>query len=216
MTDEKNRAPEIASASPRRIATATVLAVLAAGVLLITTVLPAEYGIDPLGTGRALGLVELAGSAPTAMSAQTGPHNVDRMEFVLGPYQSVEYKYRIEEGGTLMYSWQATHAVLYDFHSEPDGAPQGYAESFDQGKGDEAYGSYAAPFSGIHGWYWENGGEGDVSIRLTTAGFYSSSQEYFDNDILRREFPNRPSDRGARSPADFESSAGATSAASRP
>jgi hypothetical protein len=209
MTSEANAAPQIASSSPRRIVAATVVAVLAAAFLLVTAVLPAEYGIDPLGTGRVLGLVELAGSAPTAVSAQTGPHNVDLMEFVLGPYQSVEYKYRIEEGGTLTYSWQATREVLYDFHSEPDGAPQGYAESFDQGKSYEAFGTYTAPFSGIHGWYWENGGEGEVSISLMTAGFYSSSQEYFDNDILRREFPNRPSDSGARPPIDLESSAGA-------
>ena len=34
-----------------------------------------------------------------------------------------------------------------------------------------------APFSGIHGWYWENLGSGYVTIRLTTAGFYSEAQQ---------------------------------------
>ena len=41
---------------------ATGLALLVAGVILITTVLPAEHGIDPTGIGKALGLTTLSGS----------------------------------------------------------------------------------------------------------------------------------------------------------
>ena len=37
----------------------TALAALIAGGLLVTTVLPAEYGIDPTGIGRALGLTPM-------------------------------------------------------------------------------------------------------------------------------------------------------------
>lgn len=37
----------------------TILALLAAGVILLTLVLPAEYGIDPTGIGRSLGLTEM-------------------------------------------------------------------------------------------------------------------------------------------------------------
>ena len=40
----------------------TALAALIAGGLLVTTVLPAEYGIDPTGIGRALGLTRLWGT----------------------------------------------------------------------------------------------------------------------------------------------------------
>ena len=32
-----------------------------AAIILVTAVLPAEYGLDPLGTGEALGLTPLAG-----------------------------------------------------------------------------------------------------------------------------------------------------------
>lgn len=39
---------------------ATSVAALAAGLILITTVLPAEYGIDPTGIGKRLGLDALA------------------------------------------------------------------------------------------------------------------------------------------------------------
>lgn len=42
-----------------RIAVAGGAAILVAGLLLVTVVLPAEYGVDPVGTGARLGLIEL-------------------------------------------------------------------------------------------------------------------------------------------------------------
>lgn len=47
----------------------TVLAAVAAGVLLATVVLPAEYGIDPTGVGRVLGLTEM-GEIKTRLAAE--------------------------------------------------------------------------------------------------------------------------------------------------
>src|SRR5690242_2968268 len=46
--------------SRKTIAKATAVAGLVAAGLLVTAVLPAEYGIDPLGTGKALRLMDLA------------------------------------------------------------------------------------------------------------------------------------------------------------
>ncbi len=37
----------------------TLLAMSVAGVLLVTCVLPAEYGVDPTGAGRLLGLTQM-------------------------------------------------------------------------------------------------------------------------------------------------------------
>ena len=54
-TDLPNRA-ELPSS--RQLLRSTAIALVAAGALLITTVLPAEYGIDPTGMGRALGLTQ--------------------------------------------------------------------------------------------------------------------------------------------------------------
>ena len=45
--------------SARRLLRSTLLALIAAIVILITIVLPAEYGIDPTGIGRVLGLAEM-------------------------------------------------------------------------------------------------------------------------------------------------------------
>lgn len=55
-TDLPNRA-ELPSSG--QLLRSTALAALVAGGLLVTTVLPAEYGIDPIGIGRVLGLTRM-------------------------------------------------------------------------------------------------------------------------------------------------------------
>ena len=91
----------------RRIAIATAGALIVAAVVLVAAVLPAEFGRDPLGTGKALGLLDLyAGAAepappPAALPSDTPPmtmFKVDSVVFTLRPSEGFEYKYRIEKG----------------------------------------------------------------------------------------------------------------------
>lgn len=60
--------PQPALPSTRRLVKATVLSVVVAYALLVTIVMPAEFGIDPLGTGRLLGLNALKDTAASAPS----------------------------------------------------------------------------------------------------------------------------------------------------
>jgi hypothetical protein len=182
-----------------RLAKTTLLAVVVAGILLAAFVLPAEYGIDPLGTGRMLGLTAIASPPEPAVEAdamanpeaalltpiQRGPigeyprpFKFDVYEVVLGPKETIEYKYHLEKGATMFYSWTATAPVIYDFHGErsglvSEGGPS--SESYDKQTRGRLSGSFAAPFVGIHGWYWENFGAEPVTVRLTSAGFYNSA-----------------------------------------
>lgn len=169
-------------ASRRRIAAAAIGAVAAGAFLLVAVLLPAEYGIDPLGSGQALGLTARALSG--VIAAQPGKYREDAKQFVLAPYESLEYKYTLEQGASMLYSWEATGPVFADFHSEPRGAPAGYAESFERQESPAAHGTYTAPFSGIHGWFWENRGRTDLTIRLRTAGFFTAAQEFRDGDSV--------------------------------
>lgn len=52
--------------SARQLVKATFAAVIVAAVILVTMVLPAEYGIDPTGIGARLGLDALSSTAETA------------------------------------------------------------------------------------------------------------------------------------------------------
>lgn len=166
---------------------ATLISLVVAIVALISVVLPAEYGFDPLGTGELLGLTGLSRTGPRAVTTQQLPFRTDRVRFELAPFESVEYKYRVEQNGAVVYSWSASDEVLFDLHAEPDGAEPGYAESFEQGRGLADNGTYLAPFPGIHGWFWENRGVRNVVVELVTSGFYEYAIEFRDGDQSRRQ-----------------------------
>jgi hypothetical protein len=112
------------------------------------------------------------------------------MEFTLAPKEGMEYKYRLEKGAGLLFSWVATAPVHYELHSEPDAGPKGYAETFDkQDSRDSAHGNYVAPFAGIHGWYWENRTDQQITVRIVSAGHYSESLEFRrKQDVKRKAF----------------------------
>jgi hypothetical protein len=179
--------------SRRAIATATLVALAVAAVVLVTAVLPAEFGVDPLGTGQALGLLSLSAgveSVPTSVvPAAGGPLRplppglqADATEFLLLPSGGfVEYHYRLAAGATMVYDWKATGMLSVDFHTQPDGKPPEASETFE--KGDMAAGSgvFVSPYAGLHGWYWENKTNQSVRITLSSSGFYTEATEYRDD-----------------------------------
>ena len=182
--------------SGRKLAMTTAVAMAVAAIILVTFVLPAEYGLDPLGTGEALGLTPLAGINPIIPDDETpaagsklvptqqgpvghypAPYKTDATKFVLGPYEYVEYKYRLEKDAAMLYSWSADGGLLHDLHGDRDGAPANASESFDKEPRRHASGTFTAPFTGIHGWYWENPGGETITVSLASAGFYASAIE---------------------------------------
>ena len=188
-----------AHASPRRIIIATIAAMFVAIVVLVVAVLPAEYGVDPLGTGRLLGLTALSGTATDAPATPPNPGKTpvkalarlqqDTYSVELRPFEGVEYKYRLEQNAALVYSWEATAQVGYEFHGEPDGAPAKYFDSYAKADASLAeHGGFVAAKAGIHGWFWKNNSAGRITVTLHSAGFYSASTEYRDGERNVREF----------------------------
>jgi hypothetical protein len=201
--------------SLKTLLTATLTALLVAAAMLVVVVLPAEYGLDPLGTGRLLGLTELAsasekpaprpaaGKAPEPMTASIVPvlvpsptgdaptmkntfiaqphrYQIDSREITLAPREGMEIKYNMKKGAGLLYSWTASGTLQFEFHGEPDVKPAGkestdYYESYEldrtEGK-NQAHGTFIAPSTGIHGWFWENPGSSEVKLKLVAAGFF--------------------------------------------
>ncbi len=175
---------------PRRakILLATLAALCVAILVLLTIVLPAEFDRDPLGVGEALGIRGLSRQPQLdrVRSEKIG-YGEDAVSFELLPFEFVEYKYRLHEGGTMLYRWSATAAVVaFDFHGEPDDGPEGFAESYRIGKADRQNGAFTAPFSGIHGWFWENRGTHPVTVTVTTAGFYSAALQFRDGLVSEK------------------------------
>src|SRR2546426_9919519 len=42
----------------------------------------------------------------------------------------------------------------------------------------ESHGSFTAPSTGVHGWFWENKGDRNVEMHLTVAGFFDAAKMY--------------------------------------
>ena len=177
QTQQKIDAP-----SKSALAKATGIALLVALLVLFIAVLPAEYGFDPLHTGAALGLTgisqagdgEVKGRATaTAAPGQAGVYTsqpkiykVDSQDFSLRPGEGVEMKYHMEKGAGMVYGWKASGKLTFEFHGEPDQKPsKDYFESYqldDKIGKDASYGSFTAPSTGIHGWFWQNNYTGPV------------------------------------------------------
>jgi len=220
--------PNLGAAPPSlsKLARTTAIAMAVAGLLLVALVLPAEYGIDPLGTGTRLGLTAIA-SPPASTESVEAPTNpeaalmipvprgpvgeyprpfkTDVYEVVLPAREGIEYKYHLEKGAAMFYAWTAAAPVIYDFHGErsglvSDGGPS--SESYDKGTRERASGSFSAPFGGIHGWYWENTGTSQVTVRLTTSGFYNSAVVIHPNGTRKlRDFQSLDAPPPAPTPA---------------
>ena len=202
--------------SKKRIAKATVIALAVAAVLLVTAVLPAEYGIDPLGTGKLLRLTDLAkadakvlekpaaaavttdetpativpvleaspaGGAPVVKGTfigQSKQYKIDSREIKIAPGKGMEIKYNMKKGAGLIYSWTASDKLLFEFHGEPNVKPAGkggtdYYETYEidnQVGKNERHGTFIAPTSGIHGWFWENKTPNEITLKVVSAGFY--------------------------------------------
>lgn len=190
--------------STRRLLKATLIAFGAAGVILVTTVLPAEYGIDPTGIGARLGLDALAQTAKTAgpsaaadpvaeaagqplepaeanvVSKREGAYRRDTQSLLLAPGEGAEIKAAMKSGDGLVFHWTASGNVAVDMHGERTGAAEDeYTSYWIERSQREASGTFTAPFDGTHGWYWLNRGSEPVTVQLEVSGF---QQELFRPD----------------------------------
>jgi hypothetical protein len=167
---------------------ATAIAVAVAALILVTAVLPAEYGIDPSGIGQALGLAQMNGgakkpaevvpvagaaTAATLVKTEQALRN-DEMTVTLQPGEGAEVKARIRKGQQFVFSWATDGApVKSDMHGEPLNAkPNEFTTYWKVPQQSSAQGAFVAPFDGIHGWFWRNKGDKPVTITVKVSGFH--------------------------------------------
>jgi hypothetical protein len=127
------------------------LGAITGAALLVAVVLPAEYGIDPTGMGRAAGLTQMAQPAETfsadlsfnvgdydpsaeridesvqgLIHLQDSPFQSEVIDIEIEDYGEVEYKFVMPADTTFVYSWEVLNAVgdgvYYDFHGHPSSA----------------------------------------------------------------------------------------------
>lgn len=178
---------------------ASAFAVVAAGAILVTVVLPAEYAIDPTGAGRVLGLTDMgevkaqlaeeaaadaalakaaeddspiAATPPVEAAADTANMRSDVTELTLEPGQAAEIKAGMMKDASLEYEWSVSGgAVNFDTHADAPGIDY---HGYDKGRNSVGEnGTLTAAFNGSHGWFWRNRSASTVTVTLRTDGAYS-------------------------------------------
>ena len=168
--------------SKKTLLKASAFAALLAGIIFFIAILPAEFGVDPTGLGKAMKLTQLAGQTPSAQAAttqatttkQTLPDQEDSVDITIPAGKGLEYKFYLASGEAMRYSWSTKDDKLlfFDFHGEPQGDTTGYFESYTVSTANNVRGSFTASFGGSHGWYWENKGQTNIVVTLMTEGSY--------------------------------------------
>ncbi len=190
--------------STAKLIKSTIVAAAAAGVLLVTVVMPAEYGIDPTGIGGVIGLKKMgqikvslaeeaaseaaaeqakqaqpAPAAENAGSAQAEvPTQSHEMQVTLVPDQGTEIKVAMTEGAKVTYEWWTDGGKAnFDVHGDSEALGIDY-HNYSKGSETRSSDELVAAFDGSHGWFWRNRTEGDITITLRTNGEYSSIKQY--------------------------------------
>jgi hypothetical protein len=166
---------------------ATAAAIVVAGVVLLTIVLPAEYGLDPTGVGRRLGLFRPAvaagadeataatgGSAGEALTARDTAFRTDEMAITLKPGEGGEIKAVMARRDRIVFSWTATGAgVDVDMHGDDGTGGEGGSVSYWKGEWQTTgHGAFEAGFAGNHGWFWQNLSDDPVTVTVKVSGYY--------------------------------------------
>lgn len=193
--EEKVHAPSIGELpTTRQLNRATLVAAGVASIILVTAILPGEYGIDPTGIGHAFGLTEMgkvkqAEGSASAEAADTGDILLDdeaapspapaagaqtgEVTLTLQPDEGTEVKATMQSGGEFAYEWSTGGAkVNFELHGEETGAPSDEYTTYEKGTSAGASGKFRAPFSGTHGWYWRNRTSGPVTITVKANGTF--------------------------------------------
>ena len=179
-----------------KLLAATAGAIAAGGLIVFGAIVPAEFGVDPLGLGKSSGLARLWAPSDTLVDVNSGamarahaydmPYRSDVIEIplsgFLGGYSNsdLEYKVSMAKDATLIFDWEvigadSPRAFHYEFHGHTREAKPGEGmtvAAYKSGFGLRQHGSLIAPFDGIQGWAFQNSGEKPVIIRLRISGFY--------------------------------------------
>ncbi|MCR4295140.1 MAG: transmembrane anchor protein [Elusimicrobia bacterium] len=177
--------------SKAKLIKSTIAAAASAGVLLVTVVMPAEYGLDPTGVGRLIGLKKMGeikaslareaaaaqAVAPTAVdrsevksAAAAAKIRADEMQVTLAPNEGTEIKVELAKGRKVEYSWaSAGGRVNFDLHGDATKLNIDY-HNYAKGSERRSEGVLIAAFDGNHGWFWRNRTSNTITVTLKVNG----------------------------------------------
>ncbi len=198
---EKPSLEELPSSS--QLLRSTIIAALSAAVILVTVILPAEYGIDPTGAGSVLGLTEMGEIKRELSDEAANDHRTDGtsrdqstllagvLNFVIGSAHAQqagawtdEMKFTLAPSETREVKLTMNEGDVAEYRMVVDGGRvnfdlhgHGGGESitYEKGRGATgAEGKIVAAFAGDHGWFWRNRDKRSLTVTLQVRGFIAN------------------------------------------
>ena len=182
--------------SSAQLLKSTIIAIIMIVILFVMVILPAEYGTDPTGVGKLLGLKEMGDikmslleesqneslqeSEPFSIFSDSveaekigNTINEDVVEITIEPGKAIEIKLEMKIGDVVQYEWRTIKGGLnYNLHGD---GYKGSKKSINYKKGrmvPSDSGELKAEFDGYHGWFWRNREKFSVTVILQTSGDY--------------------------------------------
>jgi hypothetical protein len=169
-------------------------ALVAATLIMLGAVLPAEFKRDPLGLGRLSGLDRLwappeipfaAANSDAPLAREYGQgFRADVIEIPLRAGgdstrgDELEYKVQMKKDATFVYEWSVADIpkpdeFYFDFHGHTVEAGKAMTvATYKQATGTSVNGALTAPFDGVHGWFFQNQSANPVVVHVKISGFY--------------------------------------------
>ena len=182
--------------SSAQLLKSTIIAIIMIVILFVMVILPAEYGTDPTGVGKLLGLKEMGDikmslleesqneslqeSEPFSIDTDSveaekisDTINEDVVEITIEPGKAIEIKLEMKIGDVVQYEWRTIKGGLnYNLHGD---GHKDFQKSISYKKGrmtSSDSGEFKSEFDGYHGWFWRNRNNESVTVTLETIGDY--------------------------------------------
>ena len=192
--------------SSAQLLRSTFIAAISAVFILVAVVLPAEYGIDPTGVGRTLGLTEM-GEIKQELSDEaerdhsSAPANDNSLksfsrfaDLLVSPAyaQSADawrddISFTLKPGETHEVKLTMNEGDIDEYRMVIEGGRvnfdlhahgRGQSITYEKGRGATgSEGELVAAFSGNHGWFWRNRDKTPLTVTLKIRGTYSALKQ---------------------------------------
>ena len=149
----------------------------------------AAFGLMAIGIVSFSGVTLADDAAPPGLAGDSANRihdaafNNETIEITLAPGEQMEYVLDVEQGNSLIYSWNVDKGNLYsDFHGQPeqkDEYPENYWIRYEESEHGGTHGTLVAPFSGHTAWYWVNRNDHPVTVHLQLVGYFSGNKIAF-------------------------------------
>ena len=198
---EKPSLEELPSSS--QLLRSTIIAIVGAILILVTVILPAEYGIDPTGAGKVMGLTEMGQIKEELSKEAERDHRSslpDRVEpgiaarllnvFVGTAHAQDkaawkdEVRFALKPGETHELKLAMKRGDTADYKMIVEGGRVNFdlhahsgdkAVTYEKGRGSTgSEGKLVAVFDGNHGWFWRNRDKKPLIVTLKLRGAYSA------------------------------------------